>query len=290
MAVNKYFQRNYYTPNEQRLAEDLIVESIKIQGVDVQYLPRNVYERDNLFGEAPMSRFDLSVPIEVYVNNVQNFEGEGDLLTKFGLEIRDSITLTMSRRRWDQIRSEKMLDEVGYNYQVSTSNTLSYNSEDKDNYLLEEGTANGYSITSSRPNEGDLIFIPFINNGNGAIYEVKFVENEKVFYQHGKLYTYELKCELFRYSSEQLNTGNTDIDSIENRYSSDMLTYQFVMENGDVIENDDEDDLTSGGYLIQEEYKISIQVAGANNNLFTTRSLDYLDFSERNPFSEVDRF
>jgi hypothetical protein len=285
VAVNKYFQRNFASPNEQRLAEDIIVESIKIQGVDVQYLPRAAYNRDSLLGEDPLSQFNLAVPIEVYINNVQNFEGEGDLLTKFGLEIRDSLTMTMAIRRWDQIRTETIMDEVGYNYQVETANTQAFGRELSDSYTLETGSANGYSIASSRPREGDLIFVPFINNSNGAIYEVKFVENEKIFYQHGKQYTYELKCELFRYSSERIDTGNTLIDTIETRYTTDMLVFQYTLENGDTLVDE------SSGYIIQE-FELSTQASGANNSLLLNLvdREDYIDFSEHNPFSEVDRF
>lgn len=280
MATNKYF-RNYSYGREQRVEDDLIVEAIKIYGVDVQYMPRTIFNEIVEFGEDPLSKFDLAVPIEVYVNNLENFQGEGDFLSKFNLEIRDQITLTMARRRWDQIRTEKLVDEVGNIYFIET-NSDSYSSN-TDNYLLETGSANGYSVSSSRPLEGDLIFIPFINNGNGALYEVKFVEHERIFYQHGKLYTYEMTCELFRYSSERINTGNSDIDSIEDNNSRDMFSYNYIMENSDVLQSED------GGYLIQE-YRLENIAHTANNELFRIRSFEDVDFSERNPFSEVDRY
>lgn len=280
MATNKYF-RNYSYGREQRVEDDLIVEAIKIYGVDVQYMPRTIFNEIVEFGEDPLSQFNLAIPIEVYVNNLENFQGEGDFLSKFNLEIRDQITLTMARRRWDQIRTEKLVDEVGNIYLVET-NSDSYSSN-TDNYLLETGSANGYSVSSSRPLEGDLIFIPFINNGNGAIYEVKFVEHERIFYQHGKLYTYEMTCELFRYSSEQFNTGNADIDRIEDDSSRDMFSYNYIMENNDVMQSED------GGYLIQE-YRLENIAHTANNEIFRTKSYEDVDFSERNPFSEVDRY
>lgn len=280
MATNKYF-RNYSYGREQRVEDDLIVEAIKIYGVDVQYMPRTIFNEIVEFGEDPLSKFDLAVPIEVYVNNLENFQGEGDFLSKFNLEIRDQITLTMARRRWDQIRTEKLVDEVGNIYFIET-NSDSYSSN-TDNYLLETGSANGYSVSSSRPLEGDLIFIPFINNGNGALYEVKFVEHERIFYQHGKLYTYEMTCELFRYSSERINTGNSDIDSIEDNNSRDMFSYNYIMENSDILQSED------GGYLIQE-YRLENIAHTANNELFRIRSFEDVDFSERNPFSEVDRY
>ena len=280
MATNKYF-RNYSYGREQRVEDDLTVEAIKIYGVDVQYMPRTIFNEIEEFGEDPLSHFTLAVPIEVYVNNLENFQGEGDFLSKFNLEIRDQITLTMARRRWDQIRTEKLIDEVG-NIYLTETNPAIYSSN-TDNYLLETGSANGYSISSSRPLEGDLIYIPFINNGNGAIYEVKFVEHERVFYQHGKLYTYEMTCELFRYSSERLDTGNSDIDIIETRNSRDIQQYEYLMENGDIHIMED------GSNLIQE-YRLENVASTANNELFTQRSFIDVDFSERNPFSEIDRY
>ena len=172
MATNKYF-RNYNYGREQRVEDDLTVEAIKIYGVDVQYMPRTIFNEIVEFGEDPLSKFELAVPIEVYVNNLENFQGEGDFLSKFNLEIRDQITLTMARRRWDQIRTEKLVDEIG-NIYLTEDNPATY-SANTDNYLLETGSANGYSISSSRPLEGDLIYIPFINNGNGAIYEINWL-------------------------------------------------------------------------------------------------------------------
>ena len=280
MAVNKYF-RNYSYGREQRVEDDLTVEAIKIYGVDVQYMPRTIFNEIEDFGEDPLSHFTLAVPIEVYVNNLENFQGEGDFLSKFNLEIRDQITLTMARRRWDQIRTEKLIDEVG-NIYLTETNPAIYSSN-TDNYLLETGSANGYSISSSRPLEGDLIYIPFINNGNGAIYEVKFVEHERVFYQHGKLYTYEMTCELFRYSSERLDTGNSDIDIIETRSSRDIQQYQYLMENGDIHIMEDDSNLI-------QEYRLENVASTANNELFTQKSFIDVDFSERNPFSEIDRY
>ena len=280
MATNKYF-RNYSYGREQRVEDDLTVEAIKIYGVDVQYMPRTIFNEIEEFGEDPLSHFTLAVPIEVYVNNLENFQGEGDFLSKFNLEIRDQITLTMARRRWDQIRTEKLIDEVG-NIYLTETNPAIYSSN-TDNYLLETGSANGYSISSSRPLEGDLIYIPFINNGNGAIYEVKFVEHERVFYQHGKLYTYEMTCELFRYSSERLDTGNSDIDIIETRLTRDIQQYEYLMENGDIHIMEDDSNLI-------QEYRLENVASTANNELFTQRSFIDVDFSERNPFSEIDRY
>ena len=276
MTTNKYFN-NFNYGREQDTADDLIVESIKIYGQDVKYMPRTLVKEDDLFGEDTLSTFDNAVDLEMYIKNTTGFEGEGDFLSKFNLEIRDQITFTLARKRWDQIRTEKLIDEVGYNYQVETANTGAY--ANSDSFLLESGTANGYSITSTRPNEGDLIFFPL----NEKLYEIKFVEHEEIFYPHGKLYTYDLTCELFTYSSERLDTGNTAIDSLELEYSADQLMYQFTLENCDTLSGED------GDYIIQE-YRLETTDNAANNEFFTQQSFEYIDFSESNPFSEVDRY
>ena len=276
MPTNKYFN-NFTYGREQDTQDDLIVESIKIYGQDVKYMPRTLVKEDDLFGEDILSKFETAVDLEMYIKNTTGFEGEGDFLSKFGLEIRDQVTFTMARKRWDQITTEKLIDEVGFNYQIETANTGAYSNSHS--LMLETGSANGYSITSSRPNEGDLIFFPL----NEKLYEIKFVEHEEIFYPHGKLYTYDLACELFQYSSQQLDTGNTAIDSLELSYSADQLFYQFTLENGDTLTGED------GDYIVQE-YRLETTDNAANNEFFTQQSLDFIDFSETNPFSEVDRY
>ena len=276
MTTNKYFN-NFTYGREQDTQDDLIVESIKIYGQDVKYMPRTLVKEDDLFGEDILSKFETAVDLEMYIKNTTGFEGEGDFLSKFGLEIRDQVTFTMARKRWDQITTEKIIDEVCFNYQIETANTGAYSNSHS--LMLETGSANGYSITSSRPNEGDLIFFPL----NEKLYEIKFVEHEEIFYPHGKLYTYDLACELFQYSSQQLDTGNTAIDSLELSYSADQLFYQFTLENGDTLTGED------GDYIVQE-YRLETTDNAANNEFFTQQSLDFIDFSETNPFSEVDRY
>jgi hypothetical protein len=277
MATNKYF--NYFTyGREQDTAEDLIIESIKIHGLDVKYLPRTIIGPDALLGEDPLSEFNDAIDIEMYVKNTQNFEGEGDFLSKFNLEIRDSMTLVMARKRWEQVSNEKVLTEVGYNIQLEEANTGRWANSVA--LRLETGSTEQYQTTSPRPFEGDFIYFPL----NKKLYEVKFVEHEQVFYQHGKLYTYELRCELVdRMGAIDLNTGNTEIDLIEDNYSQDILVYQFLYEDGDTLQNED------GEYILQE-YRVETQTKTANNEIYFRKSLDFIDFSERNPFSEVDRY
>ena len=246
MTSNLYFN-NYAFSGEQNLIEDLIVESIKIYGMDVQYLPRTIVAEDNFFGEDPLSKFTDSYEMEMYIKNVEGFEGEGDFLSRFNLEIRDQITFTVSQRRW--------AEEV----------TLG------DTHTDDEGNNIG------RPAEGDLIYFP----QTGKIYEVKFIEHESIFYQMGALQTYDLTCELFQYSHEVFDTCRTAIDQIEDDYSGDALNFQITDEAGNIIISED------NAYILQEGYRIENTDKSANNEFFgASTNIDFIDFSEGNPFSE----
>ena len=246
MTSNLYFN-NYAFSGEQNLIEDLIVESIKIYGMDVQYLPRTIVAEDTFFGEDPISKFTDSYEMEMYIKNVEGFEGEGDFLSRFNLEIRDQITFTVSQRRW--------AEEV----------TLG------DTHTVDEGNNIG------RPAEGDLIYFPL----TGKIYEVKFIEHESIFYQMGALQTYDLTCELFQYSHEVIDTGRTAIDQIEDDYSGDALNFQITDEAGNIFTFED------SAYILQEGYRIENTDKSANNEFFgASTNIDFIDFSEGNPFSE----
>ena len=246
MPSNLYFN-NYAFSGEQNLIEDLIVESIKIYGMDVQYLPRTIVAEDSFFGEDPLSKFTDSYEMEMYIKNVEGFEGEGDFLSRFNLEIRDQITFTVSQRRW--------AEEV----------TLG------DTHTDDEGNNIG------RPAEGDLIYFPL----TGKIYEIKFIEHESIFYQMGALQTYDLTCELFQYSHEVIDTGRTDIDQIEDDFSGDALNFQITDEAGNILITED------NAYILQEGYRIENTDKSANNEFFgAATNIDFIDFSEGNPFSE----
>ena len=283
MAVNKYFNHFNYA-REQDLVEDLTIESIKIYGHDVKYVPRTIVARDNLYSEDSLSTFNDAADVEIYIKNVEGFEGEGDLLSRFGLQIRDEITFTLARKRFDQIRSEKLMTEVGYNFVMEDANTaapsrqfLSGNHE-TESIVLEQGTGDGYSITSNRPNEGDLIYFPMVDK----TFEIKQVEHETLFYQTGRLQTYDLRCELFEYSSEAIDTGITEIDEIEDKFSLNILDNEILLdgEEGKLLTED-------GGSLMQE-YEVETNDAQANNSLFTSDILagGIVDFSEEDPWSE----
>jgi len=181
MAKNVYFTHG--TSSEQRLYEDLIIESLKIYGHDVYYLPREMVTTDRLFREDVLSKFDENYLIEMYLLNYEGFEGDGTLLTKFGVRIAEEATFIVSRRRWE--------------------------------YLVQSESNN--LVSNERPNEGDAIYFPLTQQ----LFQIKFVENEKPLRQLGDVPTYNLVCELMEYADERLETGVDEIDKIaaEQSYS-----------------------------------------------------------------------
>jgi len=284
MATNVYFNHFSYG-REQDLIEDLTIESIKVYGHNVKYIPRTIVARDNLYGEDSLSTFNDAADVEMYIKNVEGFDGEGDLLSRFGLQIRDEMTFTVARKRFDQIRTEKLMTEVGYNYLNEDTDTnspsrqfLTGNNE-TESIILESGTANGYSITTNRPTEGDLIYFPMVDK----LFEIKFVEHEQIFYQTGRLQTYDIRCELFEYSSERLDTGYNEIDGVEDQFSLDILANELLLDgqDGGVLGED--------GDAILVEFTIEDQDAQANNDEILRQQIvsdDIIDFSEADPWSE----
>ena len=260
MAVNHHFQggNGIGNTNEKKLYEDLIIEGLKIYGHDVYYLPRTLVNQDLILGEDSLSKFDDSYLIEMYVETTEGLAGEQELINKFGLEIREETTFMLSKRRW--------MDAV-----------------DSYHTMIKEG----------RPNEGDIIYYPLLNK----FFEISFVEDQEPFFQLGNLPVYKLRARTWEYSSEKLDTGIADIDSAEDQFSLDQLAHQFELEDGTgalQLENDSVDGTKN--YFINEAYNIQTQSPYADNldldaqagfNTADT-SDDILDFTERNPFGEVD--
>jgi hypothetical protein len=281
--LNKYFN-NYTYGREQDLVEDLILESIKIYGHEIKYLPRTIVKQDDLFGEDVLSKFDEAIDVEMYLKSVEGFEGDGQFLSKFGLEIRDQIVLTVARKRFDQsITSPKIMTEVGYNLIFEDGSTTTPSRQhltgdiNTDSWMLE---GDDYLNELNRPQEGDIIYFPMFDK----IYEVMHVDKTPILYQMGRLQVYDLRCEVFEYSSERIDTGNTIIDSVETTFSLNVLDNQIQLEGStDVLNNED-------GGTILTEFRIETQDATANNSLYQSLGDNILDFSESNPFSEVDRW
>jgi len=291
VPTNKYFN-NFGYAREQDLVEDLTIESIKIYGHNLKYIPKTAVKQDALFGEDTLSTYDDAVDIEMYIKNVEGFEGEGDFLSRFNLEIRDQVTFTVARKRFDQARSERLTTEVGYSYVQEEANTNAPSRQFLSTsantgmfgITLETATSEGYSITNNRPLEGDLIWFPMVDK----LFEIKFVEHEQVFYQTGRLQTYDLRCELFTYSNERIDTGISDIDAVEDNLTTDILTNEMLQEDGSILQ------LEEGGSIMQE-YRLETNQPSANNEYFQSNdpvfsSSAVIDFSESNPFSEIDRY
>ena len=171
MPRNVYFSQA--VRSEQHLYEDLIIESLQIYGQDVYYIPRTLVNRDNVLNEDPASKFDDAYLIEMYIENVDGFEGAGDLYSKFGLEIRDEATFVVSRRQW-----EKMIGVFS-------------------------------DLADPRPQEGDVIFLPMTN----SFFEISYVEDDKPFYQLSDIPVYRMQCSLFEYNDEDFDTGVGEIDA-----------------------------------------------------------------------------
>ena len=179
MALNPFFLQG--SPEEQNLIQSLVNEQLKIYGVEVTYIPRKYVNRSTVFQEIEASKFDDNFQLEAYVNTWDGYSGAGDVLTKFGMSLRDELQLVVSRERFEDFiapfLSQEDVDEVG--------------------------------LAVMRPREGDLVFFPL----GQRLFEIKFVEHEVPFYQLGHTYVYELQCELFEYNDETIDTGIDAIDS-----------------------------------------------------------------------------
>ncbi len=294
---NLYFSDQ--VKSEQNLYENIIIESLKIYGQDVYYLPRTLVNEDRIFGDDVPSQFNSSYKIEMYIENIEGFDGEGDLFSRFGVEIRDEATFVVARKRWSQT--------VG-----------KYQNE----------------ISSIRPNEGDLIYLPLTKK----LFQINHVEHEQPFYQLGNLPLYKMRCQLFEYNDENLDTGVDTIDAIEraNAYeyilnlnatsvanrigdtatqildsasglqmvgevsrwsdsdqnlhlihigANDGKYHEFVTSRPIKITGDNRADSDFTILTITENNKIS---NNEQNNDFSDLSDDFLDFTEDNPFGDAE--
>ena len=175
---------------EQTFMENLIVESIELYGQDIYYLPRTYVNRDTILNEVETSEFNQALQVRAYINDVEGWEGQGELLSKLGVRIEDKTTFIFSRKKFE----EKVDDNAVLNVE-------------------------------GRPNEGDLIWFP----RGKHLFEIKFVEAERPFYQLGKGYVWECQCELFEYSDEEIDTGVAEIDAVETAFANSI---KLVMDAG----------------------------------------------------------
>lgn len=188
MALNPFFLQG--SEREQKLLQDLVNEQIGIYGVEVYYLPRRVIGRKTIIEEIVASEFDEAFPLEAYIKNYEGYSGAGDIMTKFGVSLRDELTLVISKEKYEEF--------IAPFVNIGTFGSVEY-PDDRLGYL-------------ERPREGDLIYFPF----GSRLFEIKFVEHEMPFYQLNNTYVYELRCELFEYEDEILDTSIDEIDTLQN--------------------------------------------------------------------------
>ena len=239
MAVSTHFD-NFSFFGEQQLLNDLGNDMIKRYGIDVYYMPRSHVNIDKLWLEDTLSQFNQATQIEVFIKTFTGWQGEGDLMQKFGISMADQITFSMMRSRWE-----------------------------------EEFTL--FQPTLIRPLEGDFIYLPLTH----ALFEVKFVEHESNFYQTGQLTYYDIRAERVNYSSEKIQTGVSEIDSIASKFSNAGDEFAVVDQNGDYI-------VTGDGSLIEEGQYSPDKIDGTTqNDLFSSQGRQFIDFSKKNPFGEI---
>jgi len=289
MATNPYFKQG--VRSEQTVYEDIIIEALKMYGQDVYYLPREIVNKDNIFLDDVPSRFGNAYKVEMYIENTEAFDGEGDLFTKFGIELRDQANFIVSRRRWKSL--------VG-------------------NRLAEN---------NFRPREGDLIYLTL----SESLFEIRKVETETPFYQLSNLPTFKMQCELFEYNDEDLDTGIDTIDGVEEEAAFQYQLTLDSAGSGYVVgetvkqvfsDHDMKGEVTA---FTRDTKKVKIAHAGATdgkyhtfatgvqlvgvtsgsvatptlvqelqeiqqdaqNKIFDDFESDFLDFSESNPFGDL---
>ena len=290
MATNKYFNL-YHQKQEQSLLNDLVEEAVKIHSIDAVYIPRQASGKlDPLFREDVLSHFDDYHHIEVYIKNVDGFEGDNDIFRKFGLEIKNQITFSISRKSFAKV----------------------------------------FGREQSRPKEGDLIYIPL--SIADALYEVRFVNEDTVFYQLGEFYLYDVRCEQAAFQDENINTGIDTIDEIGDEASElyilklDAPTGSGMFQYGETIyQGDSLEDATAKATVVSVELNGTLKIkdlygefssangaivgvkSGASYDLteddpltgaieitddFGAKNKEFIviDFTENNPFSEDGEF
>ena len=323
MAVNKHFHTSNVAAitTEQNLYRDLVTEAIQIYGHDVFYIDRTLVAKDNILGEDTLSKFKNAQKIEMYMEDADGgFAGEREIINQFGLQNLSEATFVVSKQQF-QGKTTQITIEEG----TSSGNGGSILLEDgtdpstskfegSDYYLLLETDA----TDSDRPFEGDAVYHPILKK----LFQVNFVDHDEPFFQLDNNPVYKLRCRLFDYSSEALDTGVTDIDAIETALTVSTTDFQFTMEqdsatvNALLLESEDgrliaevesdelivleTSDMTTsagsilteeGDFLIQEDYILgdmsSSGDSSAQNELFDLADDSVLDFSESNPFGDV---
>lgn len=292
MSMSPYFSAQ--NRSEQNMYEDITIEALNVYGQLVYYLPRNIVNEDRVLGDDIPSAFGSSFKLAMYIENVEGFDGEGDLFTRFGVEIRDEATFVVARRSFSRFVDEQS------------------------------------SEINSRPMEGDLIYLSM----SKKLFQIMHVEHEQPFYQLNNLPIYKMRCQLFEYSGEDFDTNIDEIDDIESRYAySYLLTLASDLDvtpiKGDTVEQIFADGVVMSGEVVgyntvtntlqiihagaddgklhefvtgininvkgkqREDSSVDVvavvednQLSANEQNLDFTNETGFIDFSESNPFGE----
>ena len=302
---------------EQSLYANLIAESIQIHGHDVYYLDRTLVAEDTVLGEDSLSKFNTQSLIEMYMENSDGgYAGEQEVITQFGLENLSEATFVVSKVRFQektkQIQIEDGTDSTSSGSILLESGSISESKLEGEIFYIQNETD---ATDADRPLEGDAIYHPLLKK----LFEINFVDHDDPFHQLDTNPVYKMRCRLFDYGSEELETSITDIDAIEDSLSIASSNYQITLEKSTItgesltVDRSYTADITNvtvdttivgagddpasfgeslvlenGGYIISEEYVIGDGVTDktAQNELFDDLDDTILDFSESNPFGD----
>ena len=264
MAVNTAFHTSnlHSIATERNLYSDLIKEAIQIYGHDVYYMDRTIVAEDNILGEDSLSKYRTQHPIEMYMEDGDGgFAGEKELMNQFGWQNLSEATFVVNKSRFQELDRQMQIEdgtdtssggsillEAGTIDQSSDSSTLSTVTGDNNFYIIQDTAA----TDSDRPYEGDVIYHPVLDK----MFQINFVDHDEPFYQLDSNPVYKMRCRLYDYSSEIIDTGISDIDAIESEQSQSALIYQFTLEQSSAVTEDirletGTDDLDTG--LLLEE-------------------------------------
>ena len=247
MAVNSFFHTSNVAAisTEQSLYSDLVTEAIQIHGHDVFYIDRTIVAEDTIFGEDTLSVFRDAAKIEMYMENADGgFAGEREIMNQFGLQNLSEATFVVNKLRFQEL-TKQITIEAGTSADVDGTGDV----EEGGSILLEAGTlaetstdlegSDFYIISetdatdSDRPYEGDAIYHPILKK----MFQVNFVDHDEPFFQLDNNPVYKLRCRLYDYASEELDTGIDDIDDIQGVLSTSTSEYQFTMESESAVVN-----------------------------------------------------
>ena len=264
MAVNSAFHTSnlHSIATERNLYSDLIREAIQIYGHDVYYMDRTIVAEDNILGEDSLSKYRTQHPIEMYMEDGDGgFAGERELINQFGLQNLSEATFVVNKSRFQELDRQMQIEdatdtssggsillEAGTIDQSSDSSTLTTVTGVNNFYIIQDTAA----TDSDRPQEGDVIYHPVLDK----MFQINFVDHDEPFYQLDNNPVYKMRCRLYDYSSEIIDTGISDIDAVETEQSQSALIYQFTLEQSSAVNEEirletGTDDLDTG--LLLEE-------------------------------------